>query len=79
MLRVAHTDGHALYPKPQDGRHNAYFAATEPNAIPELYDIPLSLVNRVLYRHDELAASKQGYPAPEPRDPQTHSNPNTLP
>ncbi|TEB23383.1 PIG-P-domain-containing protein [Coprinellus micaceus] len=63
------TDGHALYPKPQGGTHNTYLAATELNVIPELYDIPISLVNRVLYHHDEQAASKQRHPATVSCDP----------
>lgn len=44
-------DGHAVLPGPQDGGHNPFLASTEPNSIPELYDIPIGMVNRVLYRN----------------------------
>lgn len=43
------TDDYAIYPKPGLAR-NVYLESTKPNAVPELYDIPIGVVNRVLYQ-----------------------------
>ncbi|KAG2008610.1 hypothetical protein CC2G_014027 [Coprinopsis cinerea AmutBmut pab1-1] len=43
------TDDYTIYPKWEDGR-NAYLESTKPGAVPELYDIPIGMVNRVLYQ-----------------------------
>ena len=34
---------------------NPYLAYAQPNAVPEAYDIPIGLVNRVLYDHNSRA------------------------
>lgn len=62
ILSTEVVDGHTLYPKSQDGKLNPYLAATEPDAIPELYDIPLSMVNRVLYLRTDPPTAKQDDP-----------------
>ena len=37
---------------PPSGQHpNPYLTSTHPSAIPQLYDIPIGMVNRVLYHH----------------------------
>jgi len=41
-------DSRAHLPR-MDGDRNPYLAYAQPDAIPELYDIPLGLVNRVAY------------------------------
>ena len=45
---------------------NPYLASAEPNAIPELYDIPIGLVNSVLYRDTlrRATGSKRHVPSP---------------
>ncbi|KAJ3514319.1 hypothetical protein NMY22_g14775 [Coprinellus aureogranulatus] len=60
------TDGHTLYPKARDDGLNPWIAATEP--IPELYDIPLSMVNRVLYLDGPPTKSKD-QPTQSPTPP----------
>jgi phosphatidylinositol N-acetylglucosaminyltransferase subunit P len=34
---------------PSDGAYNPYVASASPGAVPEVYDIPIGMVNRVLY------------------------------
>jgi phosphatidylinositol glycan class P protein len=46
-------DSRIALPSPEDGDHNPYMASAEDGFIPELYDIPIGMVNRVLY-HDTL-------------------------
>ncbi|TFK21822.1 PIG-P-domain-containing protein [Coprinopsis marcescibilis] len=43
------TDDCVIYPDPQCGR-NVYLESTKPGALPELYDIPIGMVNKVLYQ-----------------------------
>jgi phosphatidylinositol glycan class P protein len=47
------TDSRGQYPD-ADGP-NPYLAYARPNAIPEAYDLPIGLVNRVLYDHNSHA------------------------
>ncbi|KAH9478565.1 Phosphatidylinositol N-acetylglucosaminyltransferase subunit P [Psilocybe cubensis] len=56
------TDSRIALPSQEPGTRNPYFASAENDAIPELYDIPIGLVNSVLY-HDALqrAASKRSW------------------
>lgn len=67
------TDSRISLPSQEDNDvNNPYLASVEPNAIPELYDIPIGLVNSVLYRDAlrRVADSKRGAsrtPAPESR------------
>ena len=35
---------------PPEGAENPFIKQAQPNAIPELHDIPIGLVNRVIYR-----------------------------
>ncbi|KAF8965048.1 PIG-P-domain-containing protein [Flammula alnicola] len=53
------TDARIALPSQEDSDHNPYFASAKPDAIPELHDIPIGMVNSVLY-HETLqrAASK---------------------
>ncbi|KAJ3569187.1 hypothetical protein NP233_g5212 [Leucocoprinus birnbaumii] len=46
------TDSFAQLPKLPSSSHtsNAYIASTNPSTIPQLYDIPIGMVNRVLYQ-----------------------------
>lgn len=46
-------DSRIALPSPEDGDHNPYLASAQDDSIPELYDIPIGMVNRVLY-HDTL-------------------------
>ncbi|KAI0077363.1 PIG-P [Panus rudis PR-1116 ss-1] len=60
------TDSRALLP---DGQGvNAYLAHAEPNAIPEMCDIPIGLVNRVVYGREERSIQQQSE-VPEPTQP----------
>ena len=44
-------DSRISLPSQEDNAvNNPYLASVGPNAIPELYDIPIGLVNSVLYR-----------------------------
>ncbi|TFK38044.1 PIG-P-domain-containing protein [Crucibulum laeve] len=47
------TDSRINLPNPpaDPGFRNRYFDSARPDAIPELYDIPIGMVNRVLYRN----------------------------
>ena len=40
-----------------DGAHNPYLASACPGTIPELYDIPIGIVNRVLYHEAHRRAA----------------------
>ncbi|KAL9710366.1 hypothetical protein Ac2012v2_006667 [Leucoagaricus gongylophorus] len=42
------TDSFAQFP-PSDQNPNPYLASADPSTIPQLYDIPIGMVNRVLY------------------------------
>ncbi|KAF8518417.1 PIG-P-domain-containing protein [Hysterangium stoloniferum] len=44
------TDSYAHVPA--QGQPNPYLRQADPDALPELYDIPIGLVNRVLFRPD---------------------------
>ncbi|KIJ36321.1 hypothetical protein M422DRAFT_34286 [Sphaerobolus stellatus SS14] len=44
------TDSHAHVPRPHE--ENPYLVQANPDALPEQYDLPLGLVNRVLYRKE---------------------------
>ncbi|PPQ69675.1 hypothetical protein CVT24_001208 [Panaeolus cyanescens] len=52
------TDARISVPSRTDSGENPYISALEPNAIPELYDMPIGMVNRVLYRNDKDRSSK---------------------
>lgn len=54
-------DEHALLPQLKDGETSPYARFASPDAIPELYDIPIGLVNRVLY---SAPAADPALPAP---------------
>jgi len=44
-------DSRVALPSQEDNAvNNPYLASVERNAVPELYDIPIGLVNSVLYR-----------------------------
>lgn len=43
------TDGRVALPSAEDGDYNPYTASVHPDNIPELYDIPIGMVNSVLY------------------------------
>ncbi|EMD35331.1 hypothetical protein CERSUDRAFT_157028 [Gelatoporia subvermispora B] len=43
------TDSKALLPPSASGTPNPYLAHARADAVPELYDIPIGMVNRVLY------------------------------
>ncbi|KAF5356833.1 hypothetical protein D9756_006469 [Leucocoprinus leucothites] len=43
------TDSFAQLP-PSNHTPNVYVASTDPSAIPQLYDMPLGMVNRILYQ-----------------------------
>ncbi|KAJ3502407.1 hypothetical protein NLJ89_g8901 [Agrocybe chaxingu] len=49
------TDSRVALPSSEDrdSNHNPYLESVKPNAIPELYDIPIGMVNSVLY-HEAL-------------------------
>ena len=54
MLQMKHVDslGHDPPTNMADANEqspNPYLASASPDAIPELYDIPIGLVNRILY------------------------------
>ena len=51
------TDSRAHLPPP-DAR-NPYFKHADPRTVPELYDIPIGLVNRVLYECDQERESNR--------------------
>ncbi|KAF8155563.1 PIG-P-domain-containing protein [Crassisporium funariophilum] len=55
------TDSRIALPTAVDGDHNPYLASAEAGAIPELYDIPLGMVNRVMYHevHRRIASKNQ--------------------
>ncbi|KAF5310794.1 hypothetical protein D9619_008064 [Psilocybe cf. subviscida] len=59
------TDSRAAWPSHEDGDYNPYIASAESNAIPEIYDIPIGLVNHVLY-HDTLQKARTRRPDPPP-------------
>ncbi|KAH6917821.1 PIG-P-domain-containing protein [Coprinopsis sp. MPI-PUGE-AT-0042] len=42
-------DGYTLHPNPSEERQ-VYLESMKPRAVPELYDLPIGLVNRVLYQ-----------------------------
>lgn len=50
-------DSRAAWPSHEDGDYNPYIASAQPNAIPEIYDIPIGLVNRIVY-HDALQRAR---------------------
>jgi phosphatidylinositol N-acetylglucosaminyltransferase subunit P len=55
-------DSRIALPSPKvDGTRNPYLASASPGAIPELYDIPIGIVNRVLYHeaHRRAVATRQ--------------------
>lgn len=66
-------DSRISLPSQEDNAvNNPYLASVEPNAIPELYDIPIGLVNSVLYRDNlrRATGSKRqpsSTPVPESR------------
>ncbi|OCH88419.1 PIG-P-domain-containing protein [Obba rivulosa] len=43
------TDSKALLPADSNNAPNPYLAHARPNAVPEMYDIPIGMVNRVVY------------------------------
>ncbi|KAF7316118.1 PIG-P domain-containing protein [Mycena indigotica] len=43
------TDSRALWPPLKHGGPNPYLAYANPNQVPEIYDLPIGLVNRVAY------------------------------
>ena len=54
----------SVTPKPSPGTSDeekailsAYLATADPKSIPQLYDLPISLVNRVLYADDATTGS----------------------
>jgi len=52
------SDSRIALPSPEvDGEHNPYLASANPHAIPELYDIPIGIVNRVLYHEAHRRAA----------------------
>ena len=52
-------DSRIALPSPQvDKAHNPYLASASPRAIPELYDIPIGMVNRVLYHDTHQRAAR---------------------
>ncbi|PPQ66543.1 hypothetical protein CVT26_009516 [Gymnopilus dilepis] len=51
------TDSRNALPSDEDRHYNPYFASAEPDAIPELYDIPIGVVNSVLY-YDTLKKAR---------------------
>ncbi|KAF8903340.1 PIG-P-domain-containing protein [Gymnopilus junonius] len=53
------TDSRISLPSEEDPNHNPYFASVKPGAIPELYDIPIGVVNSVLYRDTLKRAQEQ--------------------
>jgi phosphatidylinositol glycan class P protein len=60
-------DSRAAWPSHEDGDYNPYIASAQPNAIPEIYDIPIGLVNRVVYRDAvQTARSRARRPDPPP-------------
>ena len=50
-------DSRNALPSDEDRHYNPYFASAEPDAIPELYDIPIGVVNSVLY-YDTLKKAR---------------------
>ncbi|CAL1699703.1 unnamed protein product [Somion occarium] len=58
------TDSKALLPDGNGATVNPYLAHAEPNAIPELYDIPIGLVNRVIYGRRKNNSPITAYPDP---------------
>lgn len=62
LLKTFFLDSRIALPSPKvDGTRNPYLASASPGAIPELYDIPIGIVNRVLYHeaHRRAAAMRQ--------------------
>lgn len=51
-------DMHAHFPVP-DSKPNPYLSAASPRAIPEMYDIPIGFVNRVLYDRNQNRSSER--------------------
>lgn len=49
-IYITPPDTKALLPDGNGANLNPYLAHAAPNAIPELYDIPIGLVNRVVYQ-----------------------------
>ncbi|KAF8889585.1 PIG-P [Infundibulicybe gibba] len=43
------TDPRAQYPRPSPHEPNLYVDSTHSDAIPNLYDVPLGMVNRIIY------------------------------
>ncbi|KAF8174070.1 PIG-P [Pholiota molesta] len=68
------TDSRIALPSPEDGDHNPYMASAEDDFIPELYDIPIGMVNRVLY-HDTLRRAYSKAQAQYESDGSRHDSP----
>lgn len=51
------TDSHAHYPKREEG--NPYVRQANSDALPELYDIPIGTVNRVLFTTDSAHVARE--------------------
>lgn len=50
LKHLLETDSLVALPSSEvDGANNPYLTSASPHAIPELYDIPIGMVNRVLY------------------------------
>lgn len=47
----AHLDSHAYIPSSTS--HNPYLLQADPDALPEMYDLPIGVVNEVLFRRNE--------------------------
>lgn len=58
MSHNDHSDEYALIPRQGDAGDgmNPYLRFASADAIPEIYDIPIGLVNRVLYTRPEHPA-----------------------
>ncbi|KAK7685902.1 hypothetical protein QCA50_010709 [Cerrena zonata] len=75
VTRISDTDRYitppdtkALLPDGNGANLNPYLAYAAPNAIPELYDIPIGLVNRVVYhRKKRLPLTARSDPSQPPR------------
>lgn len=59
-------DSRIALPSQEAGAPNPYFASAEDDAIPELYDIPIGLVNSVLYHSTLQRAARKARMCTEP-------------
>ena len=50
LITLLNADSRVALPSKEDAARNPYFNSSSKGSIPELYDIPIGVINTVLYR-----------------------------